>query len=322
MNKLFVIIPIHNKEKNLNACIISLNKATIRIKKRLKTFLVINDCSDNSYNLAVKCKSKYPSLNIEILNSMKGKLNAQEVAIKKINSDYPVLFIDADVVLKEDSIEILLKELKKFPRLIAIGSFPIAKYYQGNNIWKLFLDKILNIRSRYPLSEISALNVEKYHPYAICDPQIKNTSLSHELKSKIFFHGRMFLLRSKKYWSKPKSEKIVGDDSYIPDYLIFNYGKDRIRNRYDSIVYYAPFTSLNEHFNAYKRIYFDLKNLKGIYPKFRNIRNHSQLILDRDYIKKQKFITRLLFFSYSLIRKIERFLYKFSINRDPTEIWR
>src|SRR4030042_1993125 len=263
MNNLFVIIPVHNKEKTLDECVRSLNKSILGLGYKFKTFLVINDCSDKSSEIATKCKYKYPSLNIKILNSQK-----------------------------------------------------------GNNIWKSFLDKVLNIRSRYPMSEISRLNVEEYHPYVIYDPQHKNTSVNHELKSKIFFHGRTFLLRSKKYWFKPKTEKIVGDDSYIPDYITFNYGKGRIRNRYDSIVYYNPFISLKEHFNVYKRIYFDLRNLARTYPSFEDIRNHSQLVLDWTYIRRQKFTIRLLFSLYSLVRKIERFFYKFSINQNPSKIWK
>ncbi|OGJ13278.1 hypothetical protein A3K82_01830 [Candidatus Pacearchaeota archaeon RBG_19FT_COMBO_34_9] len=322
MNNLFVIIPVHNKEKTLDECVRSLNKSILGLGYKFKTFLVINDCSDKSSEIATKCKYKYPSLNIKILNSQKGKLHAQESAIREINSNNPILFIDADIILKKDTIKILIKELKKHPHLIAIGSFPIARYYKGNNIWKSFLDKVLNIRSRYPMSEISRLNVEEYHPYVIYDPQHKNTSVNHELKSKIFFHGRTFLLRSKKYWFKPKTEKIVGDDSYIPDYITFNYGKGRIRNRYDSIVYYNPFISLKEHFNVYKRIYFDLRNLARTYPSFEDIRNHSQLVLDWTYIRRQKFTIRLLFSLYSLVRKIERFFYKFSINQNPSKIWK
>ncbi len=322
MNKIFIIIPIHNKEQSLKACIKSLNKSAQETKYCFNTFLILNGCLDKSLDIAIKCKHKYSLLNIKILESAKGKLNAQEAAIKKIKLDVPILFVDADIILKKDSIKILINELEKYPRLIAVGSFPIARDYQGNNIWKSFLDKVLNIRSRHPMSEISLLNVEEYHPYTIYDTQNKNTSFSHELKSKIFFHGRTFLLRSKNYWSKPKNEKIVGDDSYIPDYIIFNYGKDRIRNRYDSIVYYTPFVSLIEHFNAYKRIYFDLENLRETYPEFRDIRNHSQLILNKSYIKKQKFSIKLLFLLYSLIRKIERFLFRFSINQNPTKIWK
>jgi glycosyltransferase involved in cell wall biosynthesis len=322
MNKIFIIIPIHNKEQSLGSCIKSLNKSAQETKYCFNTFLILNDCSDKSFEIAIKSRQKYPFLNIKILESARGKLNAQEAAIRKIRLNAPILFVDADVVLKKDSIKILTDELEKYPRLIAVGSFPIARHYKGNNLWKSFLDRVLNIRSRHPMSEISLLNVEEYHSYTIYNPQNKNTSFSHELKSKIFFHGRTFLLRSKNYWSKPKNEEIVGDDSYIPDYIIFNYGKDRIRNRYDSVVYYTPFVSLIEHFNAYKRIYFDLKNLRETYPEFRDIRNHSQLILDKSYIKKQKFTTRFFFLLYSLIRKIERFLFRFSINQNPAKIWK
>ena len=320
--KLFFVIPVHNEEGNLNRCINSLYSSIKNIKCKFNTFICLNDCSDSSYKIAVNCKGRYRILNIQILESKKGKFNAQKTAIKKIPRNSPIFFIDADIILKKDSIEILIKELDKHPDLIAVGSFPVARDYKGKKIWKIFLDKVLNIRSRHPQCEISLLEVNDYHPYSISDPQHKNASPEHELKSKIFFHGRAFVLRSKKYWSIPKSEQIVGDDSFIPDYITFNYGKGRIRNRYDSIVYYNPFISITKHFKVYKRIYFDLKNLREKYPKFKNIRDHSQLILDKNYIKKQNVSTKILFFLYSFIRKIETLLYKCSKNTNPADIWK
>lgn len=321
MNKLFFIIPVHNEEKNLYKCIKSLDNSLHNIKYKFYTFLCLNDCSDNSHKIAKNCKKKYNSLNIQILNSKKGKFNAQEVAIKNIPNNFPVFFIDADIILNKNSIEILLDEFNNHPNLIAVSSFPVAKSYKGKNIWKFFLDKVLNIRSRYPPSEISLLDVKDHHPYAISNPQYKNTSPEHELKSKIFFHGRTFGLKSKKYWARPKNNQIVGDDSFIPDHIIFNYGKGRIRNRYDSIVYYNPLLSLREHFRVYKRIYFDLKNLRKKYPEFKSIRDHSQLILDKEYIQRQNIHTRILFRLYSLIRKIEIYVYKHSKCINPEEIW-
>ena len=172
------------------------------------------------------------------------------------------------------------------------------------------------------MSEISKFDVENYHQLAKIDPQKINSSKKHELKSKIFFHGRMFSLRSKKYWNKPSNKKkVVGDDSYLPDYIISNYGKNRIRIRYNAIVYYNPFTSLRKHYKTYKRIYFDLKNLEKNYPNFEKIRKNSELVLDNHYIKKQNFSIKVYFFLFRLIRKLEKLLFKFSLERNPEKIW-
>jgi glycosyltransferase involved in cell wall biosynthesis len=321
-NNLFVVIPAYNEEKNLEKCVKSLVDATKNLKHIIHTFIILNGCQDNTLKIANKCRSKYPFLNILLLKSKKGKFNAQEEAIKKINSLAPILFIDADVILKKDSIKILLNELNKHPKLLAVGAFPIANKYLGANPWKIFLDEVLNIRSKHPKIEISKLDVQEYHPYAFSDAQTKNTCSIHESKSKIFLHGRMFLLRSKKYWAKPKHKNIVGDDAFISDNLTYFYGKGRIRVRYDALCYYLPFISLSKHYNTYKRIFYDLKKLKERFPQFKEIREHSSLVLDKEYIKKQNIYTKILFHLYSLIRKIEIQLFKYSKKTNPTELWR
>lgn len=130
----------------------------------------------------------------------------------------------------------------------------------------------------------------------------------------------MFALRSKKYWSKPEtSKKVVGDDSYLPDNIIYNYGKNRIR--YDAIVFFNPFVSLKNHYRSYKRIYFDLKNLKENFPDFSKIREHSALILNRAYIQNQNILTKFYFICFNLVRKFEKILFNISLEKDPNNIW-
>ena len=129
------------------------------------------------------------------------------------------------------------------------------------------------------------------------------------------------MLRSKKYWGRPKGKKIVGDDSFIPDSIIFFHGKGRIRIRYDAICHYRPFVSIIKHYRAYKRIFHDLKNLKDSYPEFKEIREHSKLILDPEYIIKQNFQTRLKFKAFACIRNIEMLIFRVSIQIDPGNLW-
>ncbi len=322
--KIYFCLPTHNEEKGLESCVSSINNAMKSVPNcSAKTFVCLNDCNDASKEVATLCKQKYPNLNIKILKSKKGKLNAQERILSRIPFGRTVFFIDSDTEIDKKSVQVILKEFDKHHELLAVGAFPIAKKYKGFNPYKKILSNILNIRSRHPMSEISRLDVRDHHRLAETDPQNKNTSKEHELKSKIFFHGRMFALRSKKYWNKPsENNKVVGDDSYLPDHIIYHYGKNRIRIRYDAVVYFNPFVSIKKHYKTYKRIYFDLKNLKDNFPLFKEIRNHSELILDRDYIKKQNFSTRFYFSCFSLVKKLEKLFFRISLEKDPQKIWK
>jgi glycosyltransferase involved in cell wall biosynthesis len=323
MKSIYLCLPVYNEEDNLERCLLSINEARKKIKNRVRTLLCLNGCSDNSLRIAERCKSSLPDLDIQIIKSKKGKLNAQEKMVSMIPSKSKILFIDSDTEISPDSIRILLTEMNKNLELIIVGAFPVARNYEGSGLWKKMLDNILNVRSRHPQAEISKLGVTEYHQLAITDPQNINTNKEHESRSKIFFHGRMFLIRSKKYWNKPgEKKKVVGDDSHLADYITYHYGKNKIRIRYDAIVYFRPFISLREHYRAYKRIYFDLKNLKDNFPEFKNIREHSVLILDKDYIRNQHLKIRLTFRVHAGVRFLERFLYSLSYEKDPNKIWK
>ena len=119
----------------------------------------------------------------------------------------------------------------------------------------------------------------------------------------------------------PKTKEVVGDDSYLPDNIIYNYGKNRIRIRYNAIIYFEPFTLLHVHYGAYKRIYYDLKNLKSNSPEFKEIRDHSVLVLDKNYIKMQPLSVRIKFRIFSYVRNLEKFLYQLSSEKNPDNIW-
>ena len=321
--KLFFAIPVYNEENNLEDCIKSLAKDASSLNYFLETFICLNGCTDNSEEVAFNLQKKYIKLNIKILKSKKGKLNAQKKILKNINSekDY-VVFLDSDIEIKRGCIKKLISELDKHKKIMIVGAFPIAKTYIGKNFWRKIISKILNIRSKHPSWEKSKYNVKKYHPYALSDPQYKNTKQNPEIQSKIFFHGRMFVLRSKLIWDKPsKKSGVVGDDTFLSDNTLYKYGNFSIRNRYDAIVYYKPFTSLIYHYRVYKRVYYDLKNLKKYYPKFKKIRKLSQLEINKNYLNKQNKKTKLLFYTYALIRRIEKFLFKYSLEKDPAKIW-
>ncbi len=318
--KIFIGISACNEEKYLERCVSSIAKSTLNLN--VATYICLNGCKDLTEDIARKCQREYKSLNIYIIYSKIGKINAQKRITQVISEEGPIFFIDADTIVHKKTIKIILRELDKHKELIVVGALPIARRYMGNNLWKKILDEILNVRSRHPKCEISRSPVEDYHIHAIVDPQNKNTNKKHELRSKIFFHGRLFCLRYKKYWKKPPTnKKIVGDDSFLPDYIINRYGKNRIRIRYDAIIYFEPFTSLIKHYNSYKRIYYDLKNLKIGFNKYKSIRKNSSLKLDYDYIMKRTVLIRIKFLLFILIRNIEQKLFLLSKEKNPHNIW-
>ncbi len=324
MERINIAVAARNEEGSFEKLISSISKALKKGNLVSNLYICLNGNFDNSEDFLKKLKGIYECkfLKIKILSSSPGKLFAQDKIIRCLKSNKELIFfLDADIELDENSLLNIVNEFRRHPDLIVVGGFPVARRYDGLNMWKVFLDNILNIRSRHPKSEISVYDVSKYHSHAILDPQKINTDRDHELRSKIFFHGRIFCLKSKKYWRTSNNKKIVGDDSFLPDYIIHKYGPNRIRIRYDSIVYYCPYISIIEHYRTYKRIYFDLYNLKKYYPQFREIRNYSKLKLDWKYIRSQGIIVSINFSIFSIFRFIEGFLFKLSLERNPRDLW-
>lgn len=77
--EIYICLPTHNEEKNLENCLASINLASKFVSNYIiKTFVCLSDCNDKSDEIAIYCKQKYPKINIEILESKKSKLNAQK----------------------------------------------------------------------------------------------------------------------------------------------------------------------------------------------------------------------------------------------------
>ncbi len=91
-NELFFAIPVYNEENNLRKCIESLLKDVSSLNYSLKTFICLNGCTDNSEKIALNLQKEYPKLNIIVLKSKKGKLNAQEKIVQKIDSEKDYVF--------------------------------------------------------------------------------------------------------------------------------------------------------------------------------------------------------------------------------------
>jgi glycosyltransferase involved in cell wall biosynthesis len=92
MPKISAIVPVYNTEKYLNKCLNSI------INQTYKDFeiIIVNDGStDNSENIILKYKNKYPEKIKYFKIKNNGISNARNFAIQKVSGDY-FLFVDSD----------------------------------------------------------------------------------------------------------------------------------------------------------------------------------------------------------------------------------
>ncbi len=315
MNRYYLAIPAYNEEQTIGNCLESLEKARKLALPKFnleKTYICLNGCTDQTKRVVEKYRQKLLELKIEILNSPKGMNRALNKIINSVpNNFYPIIKVDADVLVKEKAFLILLTELEKHPGLQIVGGQPEALPFRGKNFYKKFLTNILDIRSRWPYSQISANDVSEFHRITEIDPQA-SVPPGFEKKSRIYFHGRFYALKNKIVWDVPEDR--IGDDTYLTLSVYKRFGPNSIRIRYDAIVYYQPTVSLIQHWKTYKRIHYDVKTLMTLsnFRALEKIKNLEKVKLDWSYIKTLSVKVQFYFLCYSIIKFIEKLLFKFS----------
>jgi glycosyltransferase involved in cell wall biosynthesis len=320
MADLYYGIAACNEENRIGKCLESLVLQDID-GAEVETIVCLNGCNDGTGTTVEEVKKKYPKLNIKVVQSRKGKVFAHNEIIRQINEDVKaVAFVDGDVHLDKSAIGILYRELKKLDCLQAVGGWPIPYRPVDLSIWESVLYEILHARAFFPKAEVSALDVSDYKPYADMHPQ-PELDPDFEKRSKIYFHGRLFMLRNKSVFKMPEDQNLA-DDSFLPNMIHTKYGPGSTRTRYDAIAYYEPYLSLVDHFKAYQRVDAQIRYLDGHFEEYAKSREMEQTRLNWQYIRSEGVANFLRFVAYSIIKNTECIGYRLLPEKSPAQLWR
>ena len=317
MPDLYYCIAAYNEENNIVDCLSSLNQQNHNLD--LETIVCLNGCTDDTEGAVLMSREKFPRLNTRIIHSNKGKTYAQNALVKSATEkDIPLVFVDADVTLDRDCIRILFEEMKEIEKLVVVGAWPVPKRPDNLTMWENFLYRILHMRAFYPEAEISVNDVSVYKDYARERPQ-PTMSPESEMRSKIYFHGRTFMIRNSSFFYLPEDVN-TADDTFLPNFIHTHYGPGTIRTRFDAIAYYKPYLSLMDHYKTYRRVFWDLKNIdqKG---EFRESRNMEKTRLNWKYIFSQGLRVTLEFITYSSIVFGEKAIYNLLPKKSLSAVW-
>lgn len=310
-------IAIYNEENTIINCLKQLIKSVNDFQVHF--YFCLNGCTDHSYENILQWMKKYKTDEYSILRSLKGKTLAQKIILNEIKKDghekEPVLFLDADVLVEEKCIQKLYEELFRVERLLAVGALTVP-----DGIRKGLFFHILNIRNLFPESEVSLYDVTAYKWYAYHYPQ-PETNPAWEIRSKIYFHGRCFMLKRAELFVLPNDERVF-DDTYLPNWLHYHYGPGVIRTIYSARVHYKAYENLFEHWKTYWRIYNDKAYLDAQYPCFRISRKMETTVLDKEYIQSLSSREQFYFLLYNCIVKAEMLSYHLLPFVDARRIWR
>lgn len=305
-----VIIPAYNEESTILGCLDHVLAASLATPHYTleKIIVCINGCTDRTAELA----KSWTGAPIEVIESRPGYINAMNRLFRHAKKYFPdriMVKTDADGQVDPEAFSYLFEQLERHPDIIVAGGHPAPLKSQHPNPYRRFMSKVLSVRSRTPEAEITVANTVKFHPYADSDPILELKG--REEKLKVYFHGRLWCART------PQSipllpQGVIGDDVYLPGWLLRHHGVGSMRLDYRAKVWFHPNDSLVRHWKVYRRIYEDRKIVYSL-KNFDEYAEACPLRLDWKYILQSCPVNEALYFLvYAALVRAEKISYKFS----------
>ena len=110
-----LIIPIYNSEQNLESCLTSVYQSHYP-SNRIEVLLANNQTADNSRQVFERCRTQFPQLSIQWMDTAQGKAKALNAALFNSHGAY-ILNIDSDGTLHPDAIRRMVAYLEYHPQL-------------------------------------------------------------------------------------------------------------------------------------------------------------------------------------------------------------
>lgn len=265
MSKIETIIvglPVRNEEKSLYNSLESIREA-IKISKEanIKLIICINGCIDKSEFIARKFKKDYPDIQCEIIKSIEGLVNAQRKIVALYKADVYV-FPDADNIIDENSIALLLRALRLDSNLVVAYAKTKALRDEGNK--------------------------SIFHKIGLLYDSQKLLTKRH------YFHGRLFATRK---WFIPTDDEILkratknrrnalllkycknkillsADDIFMSSYIMDKYGLKAIKQIDDAICYSWSVGSFTDWLNVYRRRNIEMEKMYRWFPEYNYLKQY------------------------------------------------
>lgn len=283
-------LPVKNEGKSLYNSLESIRNAIIASnEKDIKLIICINGCTDASEDIAKRFKGDFSDISCEIINSDEGLVNAQRGIVESYKADAYV-FPDADSIIDEVSIKLLLQALRLNPTLVVVYARTRALHDRKNK--SIFYKMGLLYDS------------QKY------------------LTKRHYFHGRLFattdwfvpvdadvLMRAKS--NKDRSVLLryckngilfSVEDIFMSSYFIHKYGLSSIMQINDAICYSWSVGSLSDWINTYRRRNIEMEKMYRWFPEYAYLKPYLNRHTDWRKIFRAKASDIILWTLFILMR--------------------
>tara|TARA_B100001057_G_scaffold497781_1_gene602886 strand:+ start:2412 stop:3422 length:1011 start_codon:yes stop_codon:yes gene_type:complete len=204
-----IIIPTYNSGKILRQCIFSIIKHTDNIKHEI---IIIDDASEDNSTFFLK-KKKIKNLSLYSMKKNRGVGFCRNFGAKKSKYNY-LIYVDADLIIKKNSIKELFYSFKKNLNVGSVGAIPNLKNLNKND----FSSNLVFLRSVFGIYNL------------------RKDSISSNIQSEFCLINKNYLF-SLGGW---KAYKKSGGEEFELGYKIENSGKKNIlssKAKYET--YYA-----------------------------------------------------------------------------------
>lgn len=202
MCKISVLVPVYGVEKFIEKCCISLFNNTIAQDCE---FIFVNDCSkDKSIEILNSIISKYPNLNIKIINhdKNKGLASARNTGIANASSEY-VCFVDSDDWVELDYFETAYNTAKEQDAdIVTFGYFSEGRKACKKYFHK-FPDDLENIYSYFLVDKVRGYVWNKFYKKSLFTDNNILWADGINMWEDIYINSRI-LLKAKKFYSIDK----------------------------------------------------------------------------------------------------------------------
>ena len=150
-----IIIPVYNQASHLANCLAALEKQT---HKDYELIIVNDGSTDNLQPVILKYRAIFGDKLIFIKQPNAGAAAARNKGAGPAKGEY-LIFCDADIVMRPEMLELMLKALKADPQ----AAFCYSSFYWGNKKFKLFPFDAPRLK-KMPYINIASLIRRRYFP--------------------------------------------------------------------------------------------------------------------------------------------------------------
>jgi glycosyltransferase involved in cell wall biosynthesis len=313
-------IPVRNEAGTLEEFFDSLKASVDFLPEDLmvETIICINGCTDDSEEISQQLVHRFKNshLNLTVLHSQKGKMEAQRAILASRRFQGMVAFFDADIILDHRCLLNLWNTMQENPDL----QLAYARVKALNHGYETIVEWMESVHYVFP----------------------------HLLSPRRYFHGRGYLIRpTKLFFLEPQEEERVRnlaekssrflwmqlktgplvDDIYLSRVLVHTYGFQCIREVQEAVVNFTAPRTLKDFYEGQRRLLTEIRRLDILFPEHVQLGKNFERKPDHTHIRKMEYNIRIHHLLYRSMEKCVRAWIRISIlwsdcfRRNSSELW-